>query len=48
MYFMLKKIEIPAEDFWIYLSLMHASMALLYFLRMRILKMNVLKNPQLV
>ena len=47
MYVAIKKIEISADQFWIVLSIMHASNALFYYWRMKWLQAKALKNAKL-
>ena len=44
MYVAIKIIEISADQFWIVLSIMHASNAFFYYLRMKWLQAKALKN----
>lgn len=40
LYLAIEKLEIPADQFWLVLSLMHAAFTLLYLWRMKLLKSN--------
>lgn len=46
MYWMVEKVEIAADQFWLSLSLMHVSTAVLYMWRTRILQARLYSSPQ--